>query len=58
MESSPQVTGGGSFIGPWGTLDFHLPLGGELSQMGGLKFSTLLGRGQQGFLYWGDGRSL
>ena len=34
----------GQFFGPWGILNFHLQLdGGGLSQMEGLKFSTLLG---------------
>ena len=29
MESSPRENGGGdNFIGPWGTLNFHVPLGG------------------------------
>ena len=61
MESSPppgRWGGGGgwcNFMRPWGTLNFHLPLGG-LSQIGGLKFSIRLW-GQQRFLYWGDGGS-
>ena len=32
---------GDNFIGPWGTLNFHLPLG-RLSKMWGLKSFTLL----------------
>ena len=41
---------GDNFMGPWETLNFHLPPLGELSQMEGLKFSTLFyGEG-------GDGR--
>ena len=35
-----------NFMGPWRTLNFHLPLWG-LSQMGELKFSTR---------FWGDSR--
>ena len=42
MHENPQEV---SFIGPWGTLNFHLPQGG-LSQMRGLKISTL---------FWGGG---
>ena len=35
----PLKTMADNFIGPWGTLDFHLPLG-VLIQMGFLKFSS------------------
>ena len=38
--------GGKEFYWAWGTLNFHLSLGG-LSQMGGLKLSTF---------FWGDNR--
>ena len=51
--------GHGNFIGSWGPLNFHLPLGG-LAKWGFKIFHTFLGGGggQQGFLYWGDGGSL
>ena len=52
MESSPQGRLGDNFVGPWGTLNFHLPLWG-LSQMGVLKFFTFEGE-QQDFLYGGE----
>ena len=58
MESSPppQEDEGYNFVGPWGTLNFYLPLG-VLTQMGGLKSFTLFfwEGGQQGFLGgWGS----
>ena len=50
MESSPLEDEGGNFIGPWGTLNFHLLLGGGLSQIGGLKIfrSFFVGEGGEG----------
>ena len=46
----------GSFIVPWGTLNFRLPLGGGVNRMGFLKIIHFFwGGGGQGFLYWGDG---
>ena len=60
MESSPQGRLGDNFIGPWGTLNFHLPLGaggvgglGGLSQMGVLKFFTFEGE-QRDFPHGGE----
>ena len=58
MEFAPQEDEVDNFIGPWGTLNFHQPPGVGLSQMGGLKFLTLLG-GTTGFsLLGGMGESL
>ena len=57
-SSSPPRKMGDNFIGPWGILNFHLPLGVH-SQIRGLKSFTFFffggGGGQQGFLYWGHG---
>ena len=50
----PQEDEGYNFIGPWGTLNFYLPLG-VLTQMGGLKsFTLFFGRGGNK-VFWGDG---
>ena len=55
-NSSPKKMRGGSFIGSWGTLNFHLPLGALPN--GGFKFSHKSCWGQQGFLFCRDGGSL
>ena len=45
-SSSSRYMTGDNFIGPWGTLNFHLPLGGLAKWV--FKFSTLFG-GTTGF---------
>ena len=50
MESSTQENGWGDFIGPWGILNFHLPLReGGLAKWEVESFSDFFWRGQQGF---------
>ena len=59
MEFAPQEDEVDNFIGPWGTLNFHQPPGVGLSQMGGLKFLTLLRGGDNRVLSigWNGGVS-